>query len=128
MPREQLRGRVAGGLGALSGWMTMYAGAYEAAVGVALTPGSLNVRLDRPWVMDSPGIRLEADDVGVGIGLIAACVSGVPCWLLRTDKNNRGEGDHSLNVVELVAPLHLRTALRLADGDEVVIDILGNER
>ncbi len=120
---EQLPGRVVGGLGALSGYITQYADVYAEAVGVALVPGSLNVALDRPWSMRAPEIRLAADLVGVGVGLVAARVNGVDCWVFRTDKNNRGEGDHGIDVVELVAAVHLRTTLGLEDGDELVINL-----
>jgi riboflavin kinase, archaea type len=121
----ELRGHVTSGIGGLSGWMTRYAGAYTAAVGVELVPGSLNVVLDAPWVMDQPDIRLEAEQIGVGAGLIAAAINDVGCWVMRTDKNNRGEGDHALEVIEVVAAVHLRSALHLGDGDPVVVEVSG---
>ena len=34
-----------------------------------------------------------------------------------------GQGDHGLGVVEVVAAVHLRTHLALADGDEVVLEL-----
>jgi CTP-dependent riboflavin kinase len=118
-----LRGRVSAGIGDLSGWMTRYSDAYERATGTALVPGSLNVILDQPWVMTDPAVRLEASEVGVGMGLMPCVVSGIACWVLRTDRNNRGEGDHDLNVLEIVSGAHLRTALGLQDGDGVTVEL-----
>ena len=103
--------------------MTRYSDAYERAVGVRLEPGSLNVVLDQPWVMQHPHVRLEAAEVGVGIGLVSARLDGCDCWILRTDRNDAGLGDHPLTVVEVVAQAHLRTALGLEDGDEVVLHL-----
>jgi CTP-dependent riboflavin kinase len=117
------RGRVAGGVGDLANWMIRYAAAYERAVGVALEPGSLNVAIDRPWAMQRPTVRLEADEVGVGLGFIRCRVGGLSGWIVRTDKNNQGRGDHGLDVVEIVSPVHLRTALGLVDGDDVVVEV-----
>ena len=98
-------------------------GAYERAVGVALEPGSLNVVIDRPWAMQQPTVRLEADAVGVGLGFVRCQVGGLSGWIVRTDKNNQGWGDHGLDVLEIVSPVHLRTALGLVDGDDVVVEV-----
>jgi len=62
--------------------MCQYLKEYAGAVGVVLQPRSLNVILDRPWVM------------------------------------------RRLDVLEIVAPVHLRTSLSLVDGDRVVIEVL----
>ena len=40
-----------------------------------------------------------------------------------TDKNNRGCGDHDLDVLEIVSSVHLRTALGLVDGVELVVEV-----
>jgi CTP-dependent riboflavin kinase len=101
--------------------MARYADAYERAAGVRLEPGSLNIVLDEPWVMGVPEVRLEACEVGVGIGLIACRLDDHDCWIMRTDKNDAGRGDHPLTVVEVVAAVHLRTELSLSDGDEVCL-------
>ncbi len=99
--------------------MRRYSEAYERAVGARLEPGSLNVVLDGPWVMHEPQARLEASEVGVGIGFVSCRLNGEPCWVVRTDRNNAGTGHHPLTVVEVVSRAHLRTALGLEDGDDV---------
>lgn len=104
-------------------WMTRYSDAYERAAGVRLEPGSLNVVLDEPWVMQHPDVRLEPPEVGVGIGLVSCRLNDWSCWVIRTDKNNAGLGDHPLTVVESVAQVHLRTELHLRDGDEVTVHL-----
>lgn len=120
-----VHGRVASGRGDLAQWMTRYAVAYERGTGVRLHPGSLNVVLEQPWVMGEPAVRLPASEVGVGIGLVPCRLGGLPCWVLRTDRNDAGQGHHPLTVVEVVAATHLRTELELADGDEVVLALGG---
>lgn len=118
-----MRGRVASGQGDLAGWMRRYSSSYEQAVGVRLEPGSLNLVLDEPWVMHSPEARLEASEVGVGVGLVSCRLNEQPCWVFRTDRNNAGTGHHPLTVVEVVATVHLRSALGLQDGDEVRLEV-----
>ena len=117
------RARVVSGRGDLAEWMTRYAAAYERVAGAALVPGSLNLLLDGPWVMGPPDVRLEAAEAGVGMGFVRCRVDEVDCLLVRTDRNDAGTGDHPRTVVEVVSTVHLRTALGLADGDEVVLEI-----
>lgn len=70
-----------------------------------------------------PDLRLEAEEVGVGMDFIGCRVADADCFLVRTDKNDSGEGDHPQTVVEVVSAVHLRTALGLQDGDEVVLEL-----
>ncbi len=114
-----LTGRVASGLGDLSQWMVRYSLVYEQATGTRLYPGSLNVVLEAPWSMRRPDVRLEASEVGVGMGFVRCHVDRFGCWILRTDRNNSGRGSHGLDVLEVVAAVHLRTVLHVGDGDEV---------
>lgn len=66
-------------------------------------------------------IRLEADEVGVGMTLIPCSVDGLPAFIARTDKNESGSGRHARNIVELVAGVRLRDVLQGSDGDRVEI-------
>jgi len=93
-------------------------------VGARLEPGSLNVVLDEPWVMHEPQARLEASEVGVGIAFVPCRLDSERCWVVRTDRNNAGTGNHPLTVVEVVSTVHLRTALNLQDGDEVTLNLV----
>jgi CTP-dependent riboflavin kinase len=104
--------------------MSRDAEAYERGVGVRLEPGSLNIVLDEPWVMGDPAVRLDVTEVGVGVGLVPCTLGDLACWVLRTDRNDAGIGDHPLTVVEVVATVHLRTELLLSDGDEVALHLL----
>ena len=119
----ELRGRVATGIADLAGWITLHADAYMRATGSTLVPGSLNIVIERSWVMRTPAIRLDASEVGVGVGLLPCRVGGIAGWIFRTDRNNLGDGDHAMNVLEVVAAVHLRAALGLRDGDEITVEI-----
>jgi len=35
----------------------------------------------------------------------------------------QGRGDHGLDVLEIVSPVHLRAGLGLVDGDDVVVEV-----
>ena len=118
-----LRGRVVPGIGGHAHWMTVYADLYEAKTGVRLFPGSLNVVLDAPWYVPAERIRMEPPEYGVGMSVVPCRIGGIDAFILRTDKNNIGEGDHPATVIEIAAPVRLRDALDLEDGTEVEVTV-----
>ena len=42
-------------------------------------------------------------------------------FVLRTEANERGEGDHPLEVIEVAAAIRLRDILGVDDGDAVSV-------
>jgi CTP-dependent riboflavin kinase len=100
--------------------MTVHAGAYEAKTGVRLVPGTLNVVLSQPWLVP-PGdwVRLEPPDYDVPLSIVPCKFEDIAAFVIRTDKNNSGQGDHLPTVVEVAATVRLREAFGLRDGDEV---------
>jgi len=103
--------------------MTIHAGLYRSTTGVALVPGTLNVVLDSPWCVGPGALRLEPPEYPVPLSLVPCRIEGIDGFVVRTDKNDRGEGDHPRTVLEIAAPLRLRQVLGLADGDTVVVAI-----
>ena len=101
--------------------MTEYADVYERKTGVRLHPGSLNVVLDEPWVVGRAPIRLEPPEYGVAMSIVPCEIGGVHGFIIRSDRNDAGDGDHAPNVIEVAAAVHLRTALGVSDGDEVEV-------
>ena len=117
----RLTGHVASGKGDLAFWMERNRAAYERVAGQPLIPGSLNVVRVEPWVVHAPPLRLEPSEVGVGMSIVPCEIEGIPAFVLRTDKNNSGGGDHPTTVVEIAASVHLRESLGLHDGDRVEV-------
>jgi CTP-dependent riboflavin kinase len=110
-----LRGRVTSGIGDLTQWMIKYGDLYEQCTGVRLYPGSLNV----------PPLRLPPAALGgrVGMNIVPCRFMGLPAFILRTDQNEAGTGNHDRKVVEIGAAVRLRDRFDLADGDVVTIQI-----
>jgi riboflavin kinase len=105
--------------------MVEYADLYEQVSGVRLYPGSLNVELQEDYHLPPVRLRLEPAHYGgrVGMNLVPCHVGGIPGFILRTDQNEAGVGHHAHNLIEVAAPVRLRDALGLADGDEIVVKI-----
>lgn len=107
----RLTGRVASGIGDLAIWMSLNAAVYTRAAGVELHPGSLNVELPEPGFVPPGATRLEPEDFevgGVGMNIVRCSVNGIPAFVLRTDRNNAGTGNHPPTVLEVAATVHLR--------------------
>ena len=121
----RLTGVVESGVGDFARWIERLQGHYRRLTGVTLYPGTLNVRLAAPFRMPPGALRLEAEDHGgeVSVSLLPCRVGGLAAFVLRTDANEAGEGDHPPEVLELAAAVRLRDALGLADGDEVTVHL-----
>jgi CTP-dependent riboflavin kinase len=53
------------------------------------------------------------------LSIVACKIEDIDAFIIRTDKNNSGSGDHSPTVVEVASTVRLREALDLRDGDTV---------
>jgi riboflavin kinase, archaea type len=116
-----LRGRVASGVGDLANRMTEYADLYAAKTGEVLYPGSLNVHLAEPWHVGDGATRVEPPECPVAFSIVPCTIGGLDAFIIRTDRNDRGEGDHPPTVIEVAATVRLRDALNVEDGDEVEV-------
>lgn len=106
--------------------MTLHADLYEAKTGVRLYPGTLNVQLDHEWRVSGEVIRLGPPEYAVPLSIVPCRIDGVDAFVIRTDKNDRGEVEtHPPTVIEIAAQVRLREALKLNDGDEVEVELPG---
>ena len=56
--------------------------------------------------------------------LIQECIlMNTPSYIIRPSINNRENGSHPLNIIEIVSDIKLRDKYNLSDGDEVIINI-----
>ncbi|MHC4893461.1 MAG: DUF120 domain-containing protein [Planctomycetota bacterium] len=105
--------------------MLELAGLYRRKLGIDCVPGSLNVELAEAYDLPAGGPRIEPGEQGCSVGVsFAPCrIAGNAAFVVRTDANASGVGDHPRTIVELVGPLHYRTVLELEDGDEVQLEL-----
>ena len=122
-----LRGKVVSGIGSFGYWIGMLRDHYERKTGMVLYPGTLNVSLDVEYSLPAKVLRLEGDEYGgeVSVNLVPCFIQGRRAFLLRTDANEHGSGDHPKTIVEIATDVRLRDIYRLQDGDyvEVLIDL-----
>lgn len=119
----RIRGRVVSGLGEGEYYISRegYRRQFSEKIGFDPSPGTLNLKLDEPFGLDESdpkSIRIEGfEDEGRTFG---ACrcrpvgIEGIKGAIVRPDRTS-----YPASLLELIAPVNLRKALGLADGDEV---------
>ena len=120
-----LKGKVKSGMNNLSYWMERLETYYTEKTGIKLFPGSLNIELEEDFILPSEVIRLEKEEYGgtVSLSILPCKIFGRKAFIIRTDKNATGKGDHPLNIIEVATDVKLRDYYNLKDDDIVEVEI-----
>ncbi len=120
-----LRGIVATGKCDFSYWMQKLGPYYNQKTGMKLFPGTLNVKLDTDYVLPKKRIRLEKEEYGgtVSVSIVPCKIFGRKAFILRTDGNDSGKGDHPRSVVEIATDVKIRDEYGLKDGDLIEFEV-----
>jgi riboflavin kinase len=120
-----LKGIVSSGRGDFAKWMQLLHEHYRRKTDTELFPGTLNVQLPEPYRLPAQRIRLEASEYGgtVSVNMVPCRVFGRRAFILRTDANDAGTGDHPLTVIEIATDVKLRDEYGLADGDTIEVEV-----
>jgi hypothetical protein len=111
-----LNGRVASGRGETTAHIGKNAEVVRSALGEGIVAGSLNIVLKRPVLfVNETAIAIPFNKGRPRLDWPGR-LHGVAVWV------NRWQGS-PLHIVELLAPVHLRRHLHLADGDKVQIEV-----
>lgn len=108
-----LRGVVVSGRGLARKHISNEYAEFKEALGEDIVHGSLNVILDRPVMLNPSSARICSGGTRM---LWPAAIDGVPAWIYRFSQA-------PLHVIELLSPIHLRSALNLEDGSPVVTSV-----
>ena len=122
-----LRGSVTSGIGDFGIWIERLRDYYFQKTGMYLYPGTLNIVLDQEYTLPAQRIRLEKEEYSgrVSVNIVPCRIFGRRAFLLRTDANERGEGHHARNIVEIACDVRLRDAYGLSDGSIVEVEVSG---
>ena len=120
-----LIGKVKTGLGNASYWMQKAEKAFENKLGVKLFNGTLNVKLDKDYILKGNLLVLHKEEYGGSQEVyIKECkVLGHKAYIVRTEKNSTKNGDHPLSLLEIVSDISFREKYNLKDGDRIEINI-----
>ena len=120
-----MRGKILSGLGQAQRFLARkgYSRQFGAKLGFVPFPGTLNVLLDEPFPAEGTAIEIESfSEEGRTFG---ACrcrrilLGGIAAAAVRPERSR-----YPLELIEVIAPVHLRLALGLKDGDAVEIVLI----
>jgi riboflavin kinase len=120
-----LRGKVVSGVGSFAYWIEQLQDHYVRKTGMVLYPGTLNLRLDSEYCLPAKVIRLEGAEYGgrVSVSIVPCSIRGRKAFLLRTDANEKEQGDHPKTIIEIASDVRLRDLYQLQDGDDLEVTI-----
>jgi len=118
-------GNLKSGLGEASFWMKKAEQAFEKKIGYKLFNGTLNVELNEEYILDNNINVLHKEEYGgtQEVYIKECSVLGHKSYIIRTDKNSKPEGDHPLNLIEIVSDVNFRDKYNLKDNDIIQIEI-----
>jgi CTP-dependent riboflavin kinase len=127
-----LKGRVEPGQGDAGRWLARFHEAYSKKMGIAVFPGSLNLRLSRPFDWFSPALPCpiipfpRAENGGERDILLLPCLmrqfDDLPGYLWTT--TNVVHDVNARRVVEIIAPVGIRETFGVRDGSVVEVELV----
>ncbi len=118
-----MRATVVSGLGQGSFFVSLegYRRQFEEKLGFVPFPGTLNLRLEEPFPEEQAVIIEGFSEAGRTFGQCRCyriVLSGVPAAVIRPEKSR-----YPPELIEVIAPVNLRRALGLEDGDAVDVTV-----
>jgi len=111
--------------GNASFWMKKAEKAFEKKLGAKLFNGTLNVELEKEYILQENLKVLKKEEYGGTQDVyIKECeVLGHKSYIVRTEKNSTKNGDHPLNLIEIISNINFREKYKLKDGEHIEIII-----
>lgn len=119
------KGKVKSGFGNASFWMGKVSKAFEEEYKMKPFLGTLNIELEKEYVLDATQNKIKACEYGGNFDvLVEECkILRKRAYIIRTEKNNTKNGDHPLNIIEIVSDINFRKTYNLKDGDIIEIEL-----
>lgn len=121
-----MQGRVKTGLGQGSYWIKKFNPIFIRKNNIELFPGTLNIETEKPYKIEDGYFSIQGYEYGgTEEVLIKECkIFNEKAFIVRPKRNNKENGDHPLNIIEIVSNISFREKYGLKDNDIVEIEIL----
>ena len=119
-----IRGRVATGLGEGQYYLSRegYRSQFHEMLGFVPFPGTLNIKLDEPFVPSGEPIKItgfsDEDKTFGGCLCYRIKINGIKAVIVRPERSS-----YPSDLIEIIAPISLRESLGLSDGDDVEVTL-----
>lgn len=118
-----LIGTITKGMGRAKKFINMMQKSFFEKTNVNLYPGTLNVKLNEPYIL-KPDFIIKPEEYGGTFNVqIQKCkVIGENAYIVRSEKNTNNSGDYGQDIIEIISDINFRKKYDLKDGE--VINIL----
>lgn len=120
-----MQGRVKSGLGQGSYWIHKFNPIFIKKNNIELFPGTLNIEIEEPYKIENNYQSVQGYEYGgTEEVMIKECrLLNEKAFIVRPKRNNKDNGDHPLNILEVVSNVNFREKYNLNDNDIVEIYI-----
>ena len=121
----KLEAKVKSGLGEGSFWVKKIEEIFLKKENIKLFHGTLNLELENDLNIEKPDFTIEKEEYGGTEKLfVKKCtVLNQKAYIIRTEKNSKENGDHPLNVIEILSNINFREKYSLKDEDKVAVEV-----
>lgn len=125
-----LRGKIVSGDGDYARWIAKFQQDYRRKTGLTLFPGTLNIRLNHPYILPPNKVMRLCSGEYEGtksVSMLPIRIMGRQAVILRPDlKPDATEHDRVQHVmiIEVATDVKLRDGYGLKDGDEVEVEVI----
>lgn len=118
----EIQGKVASGLGVAKHWIKKIEKIFYNKIGETLYQGTLNIKLDFNYEFKPDIIISKNEYDGEYDVYVKKCkLLEREAYIVRSGKNIDNNGDHKLNIIEIMSNVNFRKEYKLRDGETVKI-------
>ena len=119
-----LKGTVTSGIGTAKMWVEKINNVFKNKTGITLFPGTLNIKLEENYIVQPDWIIKPEKFGGTENVLVQKCeILDKTAYIVRAEKNQKGYGEHNLQIIEIVADVCFRDKYNLTDDKKILIKI-----
>lgn len=120
-----LQGKVTSGIGEASFWVAKIKDIFKEKTNMELYLGTLNIKLKEKYEIKDNYILIHKEEYGGTQELyVQPCkVLGHSAYIIRTENNASGKGDHPLDLIEILSDINFRKTYKLKDNDLIKVEV-----
>lgn len=118
----ELEGTVIDGLGKAKYWVGKIRIVFKQKTNYDLVLGTLNIKLNKPYTINPDFILEKEEFCGTENVFVKKCeILGRNAYIVRAEKNQKENGEHGLDIIEIVGDVNFREAYKLKNDQKVKI-------
>lgn len=119
-----LKGNIVNGIGKAKYWVEKINKTFYKKTNKVLYPGTLNIKLESQYLLTPDFIIDKEEFGGTENVLVQRCkIFERDAYIIRAEKNQKGTGDHKLDIIEIVSDINFRKMYKLTNNQKIIVAI-----